>query len=236
VRTHYYFGWFNDTMPKEIGMLLNEDLSSKASLVMICTTPSEYESNDQMSKWVRESWFDFAGVTFNDYHVIDDRVTKDEAQTLLRNASAIFLHGGYPDRLNCFLEEYELSEAVKVSKATVVMGASAGGMNMCAKFIYGKYIDDEHREPGRLYNGLGLDDFALQSHAPLGDVESVAQNEHARKYLIPLSESIDVYVACEESTIRIKNDKLDVLGEVYLIANGEIQKMPETDFSKLTSN
>jgi len=232
MKTHYYFGWFNDTMPKELGVLLNEDLSSKKSLVMICTAPSDYENNDRLSKWVKESWLDFAGVVFEEYHLIDYRLKKEEAQTLLRNASAIFLHGGYPHCLNDFLAEYEMDEVIKESKATVVMGASAGGMNMCAKFVYGKYIDDNRREPGKLYNGLGLDHFALQSHASLGDIEAVARNEHAKSYLIPLSESIDVYVACEESTIRIKNGKFEVMGEVYLITNGEIQKMPETNFSE----
>ena len=232
MKAHYYFGWFNDTMPKEVGMLLNEDLSSKESLVMICTAPTDHKNNDQLSKWVKESWFDFAGVAFDDYHVIDDRVTKEEAQVLLRDASAILLHGGYADQLKYFLEEYEMGEAIKASKATVVMGASAGGMNMCAKFVHGKYIDDNRREPGKLYDGLGLDHFALQSHAPLGDIETVAQNEHAKNYLIPLSESINVYVACEESTIRIKNGKFEVMGEVYSIAGGEIKRVSETDLSE----
>jgi len=230
MKTHYYFGWFNDTMPKEVGVLLNEDLSSKKSLVMICTTPSEYEYNESFSKWVKESWFDFAGVIFDEYYSIDYRLKKEEAQALLRNASAILLHGGRPDYLKDFLAEYGMVEAIKESKATVVMGASAGAMNLSANFAYGKRIDDNHRESYELYDGLGFNNFAFVSHASK-NAEELACGEEIQ-VLMPLSQKIAVYASCEESTIRVKDGRIGILGDVYLITNGEIQKMQESNFDE----
>ena len=227
METHYYFGWFNDTMPKKVGVLLNEDLSSKKSLVMICTAPSDYEGNDRLSKWVKESWFDFAGVVFDEYHWIDYRLNKEEAGALLRNASAILLHGGYPHYLKDFLAEYGMVEAIKESKASVVMGASAGAMNLSTNFAYGKRIDDHHREPTELYDGLGLDDFAFISHATKHAEELACEEE-----VQILSQKLVVYAGCEESTIRVRNGKVGILGDVYLITNDGIGKMPETDFSE----
>ena len=229
-KIRYYFGWFNSTIPEQVAQALHHDIPDKKSLVIITTTPSDYKATDEMTALTKDTWFEPAGVVFDNYHSIDYRIKKEEAHELLKNASAILLHGGYPDQLKKFLEEYELLEATTRSNATVVMGASAGGMNMCAKFAYGKYLGDNRREPAEIYDGLGLDDFALQSHA-VCDIKTLAEDEHAKNYLIPLSESIDVYVACEESTIRIKNDLFEVMGNVYLISKSEIQKVEESTFS-----
>ena len=228
-KIRYYFGWFNSTIPKQVAQALHADIPDKKSLVMISTAPSNYKHTDEMAALIKDTWFEPANIVFENYYSIDYRIKKEQAHALLKNASAILLHGGYADQLNNFLEEYNISEAIKKSNATVIMGASAGGMNMCAKFVHGKYIDDNRREPGKIYDGLGLDNFALQSHA-LCDIETLAQNEHAKNHLIPLSQSIDVYVACEESTIRVKNGKLEVMGDVYLILKSQIQKVEERAF------
>jgi len=227
MKAHYYFGWFNETMPKVVGDLLNEDLIDKKSLVMICTRPSDYKDNDSMSDWVKESWFDFAGVVFDEYYTVDYRMKKEEAQALLRNASAIFLHGGYPDSLKDFLAEYEMSEAIKESAAAVVMGASAGGMNLSAGFAYERKDDDDSGEC-ELYDGLGFDDFAFTPHATK-NVEELKQNERIQKLML-LSQKMDVYAGCEESTIRVKDGKIEVIGDVFLVTDGKVQKVCESDF------
>jgi len=229
-KIHYYFGWFNGIIPKQVTQMLSRDIPNRKSLVAITTDPSDYECADEMTAFVKDTWFEPAHIVFEKYDTIDYRTQKDEAYELLKNASVILLHGGYPDRLNGFLKEYELSKAISESNAAVIIGASAGGMNMCAKFSYGKYIDENNREPAQTYNGLGLDDFALHSHA-ICDIESLAQQEHVKKYLMPLSESVDVYVACEESTIRVKNGQFEVMGDVYLIAKSRIEKMEESMFT-----
>ena len=230
MKTHYYFGWFNNIMPKQVGNSLNKDLADKKSLVMICTTPSDYKDNDSLSSWVKESWFESAGVVFDHYHSIDYRMKKEEAQKRLKNASAILLHGGYPVSLKNFLAEYEMFEAIKSSEAAVIMGASAGGMNLGVKFAYENEGDNNHSEGLRLYDGLGLDDFAFTPHVARC-VEALKQNERIQE-LIPLSQNIAVYAGCEESTIRVKSGKIEVMGDVFLIVNGEVQKVQESDFAE----
>ena len=228
-KVHYYFGWFNGTTPEQVAESLHRDIPSKKSLVIINTVPSEYEDNDEMVCFTKNTWFEPAGLIFDKYHSIDYRINKEGAKELLRNASAILLHGGHPDSLKDFLAEYELAEAIRESSAAVVMGASAGGMNMSAKFVYGKRIDDDNSESCKIYDGLGFNNFALVSHA-LCDIETLAENENTRNNLLPLSQSIDVYVACEESTIRIKDGRFEVMGDVYLISKSKIQKVKESAF------
>ncbi len=44
----------------------------------------------------------------------------------------------------------------------------------------------------------------------------------------PLSEQMNVYAAEQESAIRVKDGKMDILGPVYLISESKIQKLIET--------
>jgi cyanophycinase-like exopeptidase len=65
---------------------------------------------------------------------VDYRMQKEDAQRFIQNASVIFLCGGDPVLQNDFLAEYELSDVIKNSDA-VIMGASAGALNMAAQWL-----------------------------------------------------------------------------------------------------
>jgi len=67
-----------------------------------------------------------AGITFEEYHIINQKIPKDKAHQLLLDTSAIFLTGDYTPLQNTFLTEYELHAPVKNSRATVIMGAKDG--------------------------------------------------------------------------------------------------------------
>lgn len=226
-KIRYYFGWFEGIVPKQIADSLNEDLENKKSIAIITTAPADNEYTDGMLLFAKDTWFEPAGIFFEEYHSIDYRTGKEKAHELLKNVSAILLHGGYTAQLKDFIAEYEMADAIKRSNASVIMGASAGGMNMCAKFAHGEYVDENTRKPATVYEGLGLDSFALQSHAA-GTLETITVSDHTKNYLIPLSQEIDVYIACTESTIRMENNKRDIMGDVYLITKGEITQIPES--------
>ena len=226
-KARYYFGWFKGIVPNKIIESLKEDLTTTHSLAIITTAPSDATYTDNMLAFTKDTWFEPAGLVFDAYHSIDHRVSKEEAHRLIEGASAILLHGGYPTQLQDFLIEYDLATAIDNSQATVIMGASAGGMNMCAKFPYGKYIDDQTREPAVIYKGLGYDNFALQSHA-IGELESIMKQNHVQQYLLPLSDELDTYIACEESTLRVRNAQMDIMGQVYRLSKRHASQMAET--------
>ncbi|MCL2397390.1 MAG: Type 1 glutamine amidotransferase-like domain-containing protein [Defluviitaleaceae bacterium] len=223
-KVRYYFGWFTKTIPQHLADILNNELVEKKSLVIISTAPSDAKYSDDALNLTRDIWFEPAGLVFEQYHSIDYRIRKEDAQSLLRNASAVLLHGGYADLLKGFLAEYEMVDAIMESTAAVVMGASAGGMNMGAKFAYGKWIDDSSREPAKIYDGIGFDNFAFRAHSER-TVEGLKANDLVKAELIPMSHDLDVYAVCEESTLRVKDGKLDVFGDVFLISGGKIEKM-----------
>lgn len=219
--THYYFSWFNHFLPEKLVHCLHKDIHDRQSLVMISANPSddtgEEVNFDEISEW---TWLYQANLIFDEYHYIDYRMQKEEARRFIQGASVIFLCGGDPILQNEFMAEYELSDVIRNSNA-VILGASAGAINMAAKWLHVDNTDDDVAT-GTIYDGMGVDHFAYESHAKR-DYATFVQG-----YLFPLSEEIDVYAAEQESAIRVQNGKLDIMGPVYLISRSKIQRLVET--------
>jgi len=217
MKTHYYLGWFNNFFPEKLGKVIQKDINTRKSLVMISSNPSIYEDVGDTER----SWLNQANIIFDEYHLINYRVQKEDAQLLIQNASVIFLLGGNTVKQNEFLIKYELSEAIKKSKA-VVMGASAGATNMSAKWLCSKNFGYDVEESS-VYEGIGLDDFSVLSHFDLENNMSMVQNE-----ISALSKEINIYASNKDCAVRVKGNKIDIFGNVYLISNSIKLKLEET--------
>ncbi|MGD6873720.1 Type 1 glutamine amidotransferase-like domain-containing protein [Sutcliffiella horikoshii] len=217
MKTHYYLGWFSDFIPEDLTRVLQEDITDRKSIAMISSNPDMYKEVGA----VERSWLDVAGITFDEYHLINYQVQKHEAQTLLEKASVIFLLGGNPIKQNDFLREYELSEPIIQSKA-VVMGASAGAINMSAKWLCSKKLGFE-AETSSLLSGVGLDSFSVLSHYDLENNTDLVLSE-----LSPLSKEMDIYASNKNCAVRVKGDRIDIYGNVYVISDSVIRKLDET--------
>ncbi|MEN8698467.1 Type 1 glutamine amidotransferase-like domain-containing protein [Bacillus infantis] len=217
MKTHYYLGWFNNHFPENLSKVLLEDIIDRKSLVMISSNPSIYEEIGAAER----SWLDQAGIMFEENHLINHCVAKEEAHSLIKNASVIFLLGGNTVEQNRFLAEYELSDPIKKSRA-LVMGASAGAINMSAKWLCSKNLG-YNVEDSTLYDGIGLDDFSVLSHFDLEHNLALVQSE-----LSPLSEETNIYASNKDCAVRVKGDKIDILGTVYLISRSRIERLDET--------
>ncbi|MDP4550098.1 Type 1 glutamine amidotransferase-like domain-containing protein [Alkalihalobacillus macyae] len=217
MKTHYYLGWFRNFFPENLRKVLKEDIIDRKSIVMISSNPSLYEDNGATER----SWLDQASIKFDEYHLINYRVQKEDAQTLIHNASVIFLLGGNNLKQNVFLMEYELSNWIKKSRA-VVVGASAGAINMSAKWLCSKNFGDEV-EGSSVYEGIGLDEFSVLAHFDLENNMELVHRE-----LSPLSEEINIYASNKDCAVRIKGDKIDIIGDVYFISQSKIQKLDAT--------
>ena len=219
MKIHYYLGWFNDVFLEKLVRLLQEDITDRKSIVMISANPFLLEEEEIGA--TERSWLDQANIMFDEYHLIDYGVKKEEAHKLIQNASVIFLLGGNTVEQNGLLVEYELSDLIKKTRA-VVMGTSAGAINMSAKWLCSKYTD-YYGETSSIYDGIGLDDFSVLSHFDLENNLEQLQVE-----LSPLSEEMNVYASNKDCAVRVKGDKIDILGNVYLISHSKIQKLDET--------
>ncbi len=217
MKTHYYLGWFNDFFPENLVRVLQEDITDRKSIAMISSNPFLYEEEGATER----SWLDQADIRFDDYHLINYHVQKEDAQIIIQNASAIFLLGGDTLKQNEFLIDYELPDLIKKSRA-VVMGASAGAINMSAKWLCSKNFGYPV-EKTTLYDGIGLDNFSVLSHFDLENNMELVQNE-----LSALSEEINIYASNKDCAVRVKGGNIDILGNVYLMSHSKIQKLDET--------
>lgn len=213
MKIHYYLDWFYDKgFSEKLVNVLNEDIRDRKSLVMIIAESSDYKDEQVNIDGIFErAWFNRANIFFDEYHLIDYRMQKEDAQRLIQNASVIFLCGGYPQYQKALLTEYELPDLIKKSDA-VVMGTSAGGMNM----------SDEYVDECTVYEGIALNHFSFEAHF-----------DHENTMLIEerfaLSEKMDIYVAADkDGAVRVKGSKIDIIGNVYLISNSKIRKLLET--------
>lgn len=78
---------------------------------MISAQPSGYKDEQvNIDDVFERTWFNQANIIFDEYHLIDYRMQKEDAQRLIQNASVIFLCGGNTVLQNDFLVEYELSD------------------------------------------------------------------------------------------------------------------------------
>jgi cyanophycinase len=219
MRTHYYLGWFNDYFIEKLVMLLQEDIADRKSIVMVSANPFLIGDDDVGA--TECSWLDQADIVFEEYHLIDYGVQKKEAQKLIQNASVIFLLGGNAKEQNGLLTQYELSNLIEKSNA-IVLGTSAGAINMSAKWLYSKYTGNKDGTSS-VCNGIGLGDFSVLSHF---DLEN--NLEEIKVELSLLSEEMNIYVSNKDCAVRVKGDKIDILGDVYLMSQSKLIKLDET--------
>lgn len=214
---HYYLGWFSTFFPKRLTKALQEDITDRTSLVMISGSPAFPEENGAAER----SWLYEAGILFEAYHLINASVQQEEAHRLLQHASVIFLLGGNTLEQNAFLQDYGMTDFINRSNA-LVMGASAGAINMSAKWLASREFGNEI-ETRTVYDGIGLGNFSVLSHFDLENNMALVQNE-----LAPLSEQMAIYASNKDCALRVQNGHIDVFGEVYLLAHGQIRKLDET--------
>lgn len=129
--------------------------------------------------------------------------------------------GGNALNQNAFLMEYELMDVIKKCSA-VVMGASAGAINMSAKWLCSKKLGFEVKT-STVFDGIGLNNFSVLSHYYLENNFALVQSE-----LSPLSEEIDIFVSNKDCAIRVTGDNIDIIGDVYLFSKSKIKKLDET--------
>lgn len=215
----YYFSWFDEGLPNSLQQSLSQDLADRTSLVMINGQPSNFAYPELTI--VKDKWLEPAGIVFDNYQMIDYRLSKKNAQSLLAEASAIFVCGGITTSLHTFLLDYGLTDIIKQSSA-VVMGASAGAINMSAKWLCSKNTGSDVTNSS-LFTGMGLDDFFFCSKANLSIDDTALLAE-----LLPLSRELNVYVAVKECAIRLMDGNMTTMGDVYLIADAKIHLLAES--------
>ena len=187
--------------PKIIREQLKIDLKNIKTIVLICTKPNNFEKNNIYKKRITRDLKEVCNPL--DIILLDNRINKEDGINFLKNADMIYLLGGNPLSQLEYIKDNEYNNFIDKNK--IIMGTSAGAMNLAKHSYYSK--DDDLNE-SFFYDGLGLTDVTVDPHFDLNNKEQV--NEF-KKY----NKVHKIYGLDNDSAIKIFKDKVSFFGNIY---------------------
>jgi peptidase E len=197
----------------EVAEYLKIDIIERNSLVFITSSPNGHEKSDYYLN-INKSWFDLIGISFNDYYLLDNRITKNIANEYISNSSCIFLMGGTTREQIAYIEENNFIPTLRKHRG-IIIGVSAGAINLAEKSLH---INNFKEPETIIYNGIGLTNKTVYPHFRIDDNEKI--NE-IKKY----SENFAIYGICDYSAIIEKGNETKMIGEIYKIENNNIERV-----------
>ena len=201
-------------------------LPDKPKALLIPADPKYYKRADQAAKEF-QSMFENSGIIFEEFKVLDRRYM-DDTRELIENADFILLGGGHVRTQNNFIHRISLTECV-YNPNKVVLGISAGSMNMASDTYAQPYIKGEFSNENleRFLDGLGITDTSIVPHfedLPNRQIEGHRQLEDV---VIPDSKKRPLIGLTDKSYILGTSEGETIYGEAYEINDGIVTKLSE---------
>ena len=196
--------------------------------LIITAFPDDDEANDEMQQFFGNV-FRSCGFSVAAFELWDGR-TKDYSEETLKSYDVIILGGGHVPTQNTFFKRIHLREKLQGFQG-IVMGISAGTMNS-ADVVYaqpeegGEAVDPFYE---RYLTGLGLTKTNILPHYQMVKdyvldgmrlFEDITYGDSYGKRFLAL---------CDGSYLLCEDGKETVYGEAYVIFDGQIEKICETD-------
>jgi dipeptidase E len=213
------------------GILTNikNSLKKTTRFVSVANNPISFEENDERARQLFESIeLTFGKNKFQEKILLDGR-NMNKAEEILKSADFIFLQGGKCLQQIKFFEAIHLKEIISNFDG-VVVGSSAGAMNLCdtvANFPE-ELVDLD--EP-RWFEGLGFYDQIVIPHfdgetltyqIPCDEIDPI------NDYILPMSQGKTFLGLTNESYIMIDNNKnITFFGDIYTISDGKVNKLQQ---------
>lgn len=198
---------FNDNQKKYI----KEDIKNNMSITFIASLFDEYERNTTQVKEI-VNVFKNIDINFKEVHLIDNRVSKEDAYKYIEKTDIVYLMGGSPELEMKSIIEYNLFNILR-NRNGITIGISAGAMNQTDRVIY---KDDFKNYELVDYQGLGFIDLNIYSHFDIDNKEYMDEVFEVSKYA-------RIVGLPNESFIRIKDNDIDFVGKHYFIENGVME-------------
>ena len=195
------------------------------TVVFVANNPDTFEINDEFAALLFVS-LELSQINFKNKIVLDSR-NESDASKILKNADLIFLSGGSVECQNNFFKKIKLNEAL--SENNVIIGGSAGAMNMCEKTLNFPTNEDEIQKLNSNNCFLEGMDIYKRIFVPhfFGDRKIYKRGKNINAYyeLLELSKNNEFIAIDNEAYILIENEHEKYFGNVYLIKNGYVEKI-----------
>jgi len=203
---------FHNDFPIKFAERLNEIIVNRKNFVFIASEFNDFqEINDRYFKLFL-SKFQNAGIRFYGCCIVDNRMTKEEAQRVVKDGDVIWISGGDTPTQFKYLKEYGLDK-VLTNHNGVIIGMSAGAINM-AKIAVCTTTCDHHQQ--EIYRALGLVDISVEPHFDY---------IHVTDELLELSNDYCIYGLCDDAAIICKDGDVEFLGDIFILDKQTVKQI-----------
>lgn len=194
---------FPDGFTDDFIKCIKEYYVNAGSMVFVA---SDFTSHSRTDKHVKIflDMFKNNNIIFNEFHVVDDRVTQQESLKYIEKADIIWLSGGDTLKQIKYLKDYNLISCLQ-NRNGITIGMSAGSINMAKRVVLAKDVEDNIPKLS-IYEGIGLVDINIEPH-----LDSSSEN-HLNE-ILEASQFSTIYGLNDNSFIKIVNNNIDIYGD-----------------------
>lgn len=194
------------------------NLKGCTTLVFVANEPDNFDEHEEKAKCIFES-FIMSGVPFENYVVLNNK-NKEMAKEIIASADLVYLSGGQIVSQINFFNEIGLGELLE-NFGGVVVGVSAGAMNLCNKVFNfpeePRFINDP-----RIVDGLGFYNQYIIPHFDCCNVSyevPCTEIDPINDYILPFSEQTTLLGLDNDSYIILHDGKAEFVGRYCTIKN-----------------
>ena len=197
---------------QEIIDFLNKYSLNNKNIAFITADFSDYSNNDKYIKKLIKLFNDKKFI-FNSVYIIDNRIDSYEMKNYIKDSDIVFLLGGDTLKQIKFINKFKLKNIIK-EKNKVVIGMSAGSINMAKRVVLARDIDDGIPNLS-IYKGIGITDINIEPHCDFRNEEHWKDIEEASKYS-------NIIVMHDDCYIIVDNDVTSYYGSYVKMTNSSI--------------
>ena len=191
---------------------LNKHLLNNKNIAFITADFNDYSSNDKYIKIIIKLFND-KKFMFSSVYTIDNRIDSNMMKKYIKDSNIIFLLGGDTLKQIKFINKYKLKNIIK-EKNKVVIGMSAGAINMAKTVVLARDIDDGIPNLS-IYKGIGITDINIEPHCDFRNEEHWKDIEEASFYS-------DIMVMNDDCYVIVDNDIINYYGSYVKMTNSSI--------------
>lgn len=207
-------GFDEDGFFDSVSVELRKTIKDTKMLLFIASTPTEFQKIDEYTYRIFRFFRDI-DLKFNTYKVIDKRMPDSEQNNAVREASCVFLMGGYARVQLEYLKKQNIIHSLLNYKG-VVIGLSAGAINMAKRSV----VANPYYPPVSVYEGMGLVNITVVPHF------DITKETFIKNKVLPLTYKDTIYGICDNAIIVTENGTSRCNGTIYKLAQGSIGLYP----------
>lgn len=196
----------------EIINFINENVKENKIISFVASSFDNYDSTDKYVDKLLKLFSD-KNMYFNNIKIIDNRMNMEEMAKSIKISNIIFLLGGDTLKQIDYINKYNLKEVIN-DKNKIIIGMSAGAINMAKRVVLAKDEDDNIPKLS-IYEGLGITNLNIEPHCDF-------RNDKHWKDLKEASKYTNLIVMNDDCFIIVNNEKIKYYGSFLYLNNGII--------------